>query len=293
MSRYISRAESNTLYRTIKFVHDTFVENDIKYWITGGNLLGAVRHGGLIPWDDDGDVCIMLKDVPKLKKLVEHFKKNGYTLEIVDDDDKIECQKVKNSCDWFVIRNSPNALGLDIFVMKKIGNKITYANPYWEKSTTGGGKCYFLNEHVFPLIPKRFGNFYVYVPNNPVEHLNRCYNTDWNSKSSMYFNHRTGEWINSEPREMKSVEYKHPNAPKDTCESTPPPVQCDFTTSRLRNKKTSKSVSATKRSVRTRKPTQKQKTEDCRKKGLVYDRVIDKCRPSKRSAPSKRLSRKK
>ncbi len=42
----------------------------INYWMDGGTLLGAIRHQGFIPWDDDADVCVLAASFERLRKVL-------------------------------------------------------------------------------------------------------------------------------------------------------------------------------------------------------------------------------
>lgn len=63
----------------LKWFHQYCIEHGLKYYILGGSLIGAVRHKGFIPWDDDIDVGMPRKDYERFLQLtsgmvINHFK---------------------------------------------------------------------------------------------------------------------------------------------------------------------------------------------------------------------------
>lgn len=57
------------LFDMAKFFHDFCVENNIAYYMLGGTMLGAIRHQGFIPWDDDMDFGIPREDYDRFLDL--------------------------------------------------------------------------------------------------------------------------------------------------------------------------------------------------------------------------------
>lgn len=56
-------------------------KHNIKYWLCSGTLIGAVRHNGFIPWDDDLDVEMLRDDFNKLKKVMASYENERYALQ--------------------------------------------------------------------------------------------------------------------------------------------------------------------------------------------------------------------
>ena len=83
------------LNELIEFINTVAKRNDLKWWIDYGTLLGAVRHGTYVPWDDDSDISMIRKDYNKFCEVIQdeinHFGLDdiitvGFRERKIDDD---------------------------------------------------------------------------------------------------------------------------------------------------------------------------------------------------------------
>lgn len=95
--------------------------HNIDYYMLGGTMLGAIRHKGFIPWDDDMDFGVMREDFPKLLFFLDKELKYPYKLHTYRDTVNILGQTVKIADERTVTNEllqegfTPMGINIDIF----------------------------------------------------------------------------------------------------------------------------------------------------------------------------------
>ena len=125
-----TRIQDIALNLLLEFHH--FCEkNDLVYYIHAGTVLGAVRHKGFIPWDDDIDVIMPREDYEKLLLIANQFK-NPYFLAsyktIIDGTYPYQWAKLEDSRTKIIEKLFPNGranagIFIDIFPLDSFPDK--------------------------------------------------------------------------------------------------------------------------------------------------------------------------
>lgn len=117
----------------LKKIAEICDQNEIPYFLGYGTLLGAIRHNGYIPWDDDVDLCVYMADYERLLDKIEedgtydalsYSRKNGWDVHFAKISNRDTAIKELNKEEF-----EDRGVAVDIFPLAN------YVSDAWRKKT--------------------------------------------------------------------------------------------------------------------------------------------------------------
>ena len=133
MKKQTIKDVQNKILEIMMYIDKICRDNNIQYFIMGGTALGAVRHGGFIPWDDDLDIFMTPDNYEKFKKKFYDLNSDKYVIQEWKTNNKyLEYSKVRMNGTTFIEKNFLNrkdfhhGIYVDIMILHKcpLNNRI-------------------------------------------------------------------------------------------------------------------------------------------------------------------------
>jgi hypothetical protein len=164
-------------------------KEDIKFWLAGGSLLGAVRHKGFIPWDDDIDVFVNLYDYDKVVMALKKNTKYRITSYV---NDTLGLNMLKIYLPGTVDGSPPF---IDIFFVVNEDGIVSKC------TRIKNGECVKITEKesfsfndIYPLKKGKFEDTWFYIPNKSEKVLKKQYGESVIQKPKVYVPHTLYTW---------------------------------------------------------------------------------------------------
>lgn len=160
-------------------INDICEKNNIKYMLCGGSTLGAVRHKGFIPWDDDIDIMVPRNEYYKLLNCLNNIPNRAILDYSINNNYLYPFAKYCNTDTILIEENLNNnfelGLFLDIFPVDGVGNdlkkakrhikliskyRFLYSLAHCKKCSVSRNKIYYFFKFIFFKFSKLIGQEY-------------------------------------------------------------------------------------------------------------------------------------
>lgn len=161
----------------LKDIIALFNEADIPWWLDCGSCLGAYRYGGVIPWDGDIDIAVLLNDFDNVWRVLNKLDRNQYLVQDWSTRDH------PNSFIKVYIRASGTMIDIYHFAIVPEAKELRFVFalessmffPEWFKIRERRFKEPAPFDTVFPLKKTLFDGIEVFIPCDTKKYLQRCY----------------------------------------------------------------------------------------------------------------------
>jgi hypothetical protein len=203
-STKLTQRQIDILYDILDRFDRVCTETRVQYVMSGGTALGAIRHKGLIPWDDDGDVFMFAPQFyNKSMDIFTVAQRHGLFIQPFTHGNGVQ------SDSWYKIylEGKPTIPNVDVFVLHydEYTKQWTHID---QQARTYFPTDYLTRDQVAHVYRTPFGPLNLWMFSNHTDYFNRNYGNDWSRVAWDGYDHVNDIWKPARTNERRVGDYR-------------------------------------------------------------------------------------